>query len=149
MWEFLIQLFTNPILVSCILSYVIASMIKMFFHYLAFDEFNPAVFFKTGGMPSSHTASVSAMTTAIFLLEGFSNLFFVCILFSTIVISDAIGVRRSAGKQAQVLNKMVDEFKYFKRFKTKELYELLGHTPRQVLAGFILGVFVTILVFRI
>jgi uncharacterized protein len=100
------------------------------------------VFLRTGGMPSSHTASVTAMTTSIYLMEGPSNLFIVCFIVSVIVISDAVGMRRAMGKQAEVVNKIADEFKYFKKFRTKRLYELLGHTPKQVIAGLILGILI-------
>ena len=129
MWGFITTLFTNKIIISVILSYFIASIIKVFFNYLAYDEWDFMVFFRTGGMPSSHTATVSAMTASIYFIEGFSNLFFISLIMSSIIVSDAVGVRRAAGKQAYVLNKMVEEFKYFKKFRTKRLYELIGHTP--------------------
>ena len=147
MGSFFPSLFTNHILISVILSYIVASLIKIFFHYIATEELDFMVFFRTGGMPSSHTASVTAMTSSVYFLEGFSNLFVVCIIISSIIISDAVGIRRAAGKQAQVINKMVDEFRYFKKFRTRRLYELLGHTPKQVFGGFIVGLIVTWFIF--
>jgi len=139
--------FSNKILQSVIFAYMLASLIKVFFNYLGTDKWDLNVFFRTGGMPSSHTASVTAMTTAIYLMEGVSNLFMVCLIVSSIVISDAIGLRRSVGKQAQVLNKVSEEFKHFKKFRTKRLYELLGHTPKQAIAGLILGILIAKMVF--
>ncbi len=147
MWGFITTIFTNKIVISVIISYLLASIIKVFFNYLAYDEWDFMVFFRTGGMPSSHTATVSAMTASIYFLEGFSNLFFISLIISSIIVSDAVGIRRAAGKQAYVLNKMVEEFKYFKKFRTKRLYELLGHTPKQALAGLVLGILVAKFVF--
>lgn len=147
MASFLATIFTNKIILSVIISYVLTSLIKVFFNYLMYDEWDFIVFFRTGGMPSSHTATVTAMTTALYLLEGFSNLFFISLVISSIIVSDAVGIRRAAGKQAQVLNKMVDEFRYFRKFKTKRLHELLGHTPKQVFVGFVIGFLITKIVF--
>jgi uncharacterized protein len=142
-----IDFLTNRILISVVLSYFIAGCIKVFFNYVLFDKIDLMFFFRTGGMPSSHTASVAAMTTTIFLLEGFSNLFFVCLILSLIIISDAVGIRRAAGKQAQVLNTVIQEFRHFRKFRTRRLYELLGHTPKQVVVGAILGIIVARVVF--
>ncbi len=146
---FIIDLFTNRILISVVLSYFTAGLIKVFFNYLGKNRIDFMMFFRTGGMPSSHSASVTAMTTCIFLLEGFSNLFVVSMIVSIIIISDAVGIRRAAGKQAQVLNTIVDEVTYFRRIRTKKLYELLGHTPKQVMAGILLGILVANVVFRL
>jgi uncharacterized protein len=144
-WEF----FSNKIILSVIIAYFIAGLIKIFFHYLGTNKIDLMIFFRTGGMPSSHTSSVCAMTTCVYLLEGFSNLFMVSFIISIIIISDAIGIRRAAGKQAQVLNTIVQEFTYFKKFKTQRLSELLGHTTKQVIAGILLGIFVANVVFRL
>jgi len=138
---------TNEIVLSVLLAYALASLIKVFFHYLGTDKWDWMVFFRTGGMPSSHTASVTAMATSIYLLEGPSNLFMVCLIVASIVISDAIGLRRSVGKQAQVLNKMSQEIRHFRTFRPKRVQELLGHTPKQALAGLVLGILVANLVF--
>jgi uncharacterized protein len=140
--SFFVATVTNKIVVSVVLAYFLSSAIKMFFNFLRTEKWDPMVFLRTGGMPSSHTASVTAMTTSIYLMEGPSNLFIVCFIVSVIVISDAVGMRRAMGKQAEVVNKIADEFKYFKKFRTKRLYELLGHTPKQVIAGLILGILI-------
>jgi|SaaInlStandDraft_4_1057021.scaffolds.fasta_scaffold72689_1 uncharacterized protein len=142
MGGFLGQVFSNDIVLSVIFAYTLASIIKIFFYWLGTNKWNLMVFFKTGGMPSSHTATIVAMASSVYFLEGPSNLFMVCLIVSSIIIADAIGLRRSVGKQAQIINKVTDEFKHFKKFKTKRLYELVGHTPKQAIAGLVLGVFV-------
>lgn len=146
MFDFL-RLFQNKILISVIFSYLVSGLIKGFFNYLKNNKFDLSVFFKTGGMPSSHTASISALTTAIYFLEGISNLFIVCLIVSFVIISDAVGIRRAAGKQAKILNKIADEFTHFRKLRTRRLYELLGHTPKQVIVGILLGIIITKIVF--
>ena len=94
----------------------------------------------TGGMPSSHAASVSALTTMVGLEEGFrSTLFGVTLFFSLIVMYDAAGLRRAAGRHAMVLNRLIDEH-LDPGEGGQRLMELLGHTPLEVLVGALLGV---------
>jgi acid phosphatase family membrane protein YuiD len=143
---FIRDFFGNHILLSVVLSYLLAGVLKIFFYYLGTNKIEPRFFFRTGGMPSSHTASVTAMTVSIYLLEGVSNLFIVCFIMSMVVISDAVGVRRAAGKQARLLNTMIDELLNKGNIKAEKLYVLLGHTPKQVLGGLILGTSVALFV---
>jgi acid phosphatase family membrane protein YuiD len=106
-------------------------------------------FLGTGGMPSSHSAFVSGLTTAVGILEGFgSTLFAACFVFSMIVMYDAAGLRRAAGKQAAILNKLIDELIHTGELKQARLKELLGHTPYEVFAGASLGILVAVLVCR-
>jgi acid phosphatase family membrane protein YuiD len=142
------EILSNHIFQSVFLSYIISGLLKVIFNYLGTNKIELKMFFRTGGMPSSHTASVAAMTTSIFLLEKVSNLFIVSLIMSIVVISDAIGVRRAAGKQARILNDLIDEFQFHGKLKTKKLYELLGHTPKQVIGGILLGFFLALLVAR-
>ena len=96
---------------------------------------------RTGGFPSSHTALVVGLTTTIGLTEGFASPLFDCaVVFSAIVMYDAAGVRRAAGRQAAVLNRIVAEFQQELRFSMPKLQELLGHTPIEVLGGAVVGV---------
>jgi uncharacterized protein len=96
-------------------------------------------FVETGGMPSSHAASVAALTTTVGLTEGLlSSLFGVTLFFSLIVMYDAAGLRRSAGQHARLLNKIVAE--HGDPQSERKLFELLGHTPLEVLVGGMLGV---------
>ena len=92
-------------------------------------------------MPSSHAASVSALSASVGLLNGFGSLLFgVTLYFSLVVMYDAAGLRRAAGRQAMILNRLIDEhFKHPER-DTQRLMELLGHTPLEVFIGAMLGV---------
>ena len=110
---------------------------------------NFKIFTTTGGMPSSHTAGVIALSTSVALIEGFDSLIFAVSLgFSLVIMQDAAGLRRAAGKTAATLNRLVDEFVQ----KNKEvkpytaLKELLGHTPLEVFCGMILGIVVPMIV---
>jgi len=97
-------------------------------------------FVETGGMPSSHAASVAALSTAIGMEEGFrSPMFSATLFFSLIVMYDAAGLRRAAGRQAAVLNRLIDEHFKHPEEGTQKLMELLGHTPLEVLVGALLG----------
>ncbi len=99
-------------------------------------------FVETGGMPSSHSAVVASLMTAIGLSEGLSSpLFAVSFVFSFIVMYDAAGVRLAAGKQAKILNQLINS-KQVKIDTNEKLKELLGHTPIQVFVGALYGVIV-------
>jgi hypothetical protein len=92
-------------------------------------------------MPSSHAASVAALTTSIGISEGFrSGLFGATLFFSLIVMYDAAGLRRAAGRQAAILNRLIDEHFRHPEEDAQKLIELLGHTPLEVLVGALLGV---------
>ncbi len=101
---------------------------------------------ETGGMPSSHSAGVAALSTAVGLREGFGSVIFaVTVYFSLIVMYDAAGLRRAAGRQATLLNRLIDShYQHDKRLVEIKLLELLGHTPLEVLAGALVGVAFTL-----
>lgn len=103
---------------------------------------NFRVLASTGGMPSSHSAGVCALATSIGVLEGFNSaLFSVTVYFGLIVMYDATGLRRSAGRHAALLNRIVDErFTHHRRPGEPRLIELIGHTPLEVAVGAIVGV---------
>ena len=108
---------------------------------MANGRWNLRRFVGTGGMPSSHAAGVAALTTAVGLRAGFSSLLFgVTLYFSLIVMYDAAGLRQAAGRQAAILNRLIDEHFEHPERKTHRLMELLGHTPLEVLVGAALGV---------
>ncbi len=136
------NLFANEIFLSLFCSILAADVMKVLIHYLSFKRVDVTLFVKTGGMPSAHTAAVCAMTTSVYLTQGITDLFVITLMFSLIVITDAFGFRRSIGKQAEILNKMIDDIAMFNKFETKRLYELIGHTPKQVIIGGILGIIV-------
>ncbi|MBI9020829.1 MAG: divergent PAP2 family protein [Verrucomicrobia bacterium] len=103
----------------------------------------------TGGMPSAHTSLVCAMTTAIGLTEGFSTpLFSLSFIFSAVVMFDAQTVRAAAGKQARLLNQIVDELFTEHHLSENKLKELLGHTRVEVFFGMLTGIVTTLALFR-
>lgn len=96
-----------------------------------------------GGLPSAHSASVAALSTGVALEQGVqSPLFGVTAFYSLMTMYDAAGIRRSAGRQAEVLNRIVDDLKITRRVPEERLLELLGHTPFEVLAGAAFGILV-------
>ena len=114
--------------------------------FLREKRWNIQRFVQTGGMPSSHSASVAALSTTVGLNEGFrSTLFGVTLFFSLIVMYDAAGLRRAAGRQAAILNRLIAEHQTLRDFRDRRLMELLGHTPFEVLVGAALGVAYTLL----
>ena len=103
--------------------------------------------FDTGGMPSSHSATVSCLASVVGLYFGYRSIFFLIVLiFALITMFDAAGVRRNVGRQARVLNKMLDELYEKGAFHEQRLKELLGHTPFEVFAGAFLGILIAYLV---
>ena len=101
-------------------------------------------------MPSAHSAMVTALTTAIAFKDGFfSSIFSVAVVFSLITLYDAAGIRRAAGKQAEVLNRIIEDFFKGKGLNIPKLTELLGHTPLEILAGVLLGIGVAFLTYKI
>ena len=144
----LLVLFENKIIISTFFSFFIASLLKIFTNYFKTKKWNISLFFKSGHMPSSHTATVIALTASLYHETGISNLFIVTLVFTSIVIYDAVGLRRAAGKQAEIINKIVEDFQ-LKKFKKERLYEFLGHTPVEVIAGAILALIITNIIYLI
>jgi acid phosphatase family membrane protein YuiD len=106
-------------------------------------------FVGAGGMPSSHSAFVTSLGTAIGNISGWrSPLTALAWVFALIVMYDAAGVRWAAGKQAEILNRIVDDIYHNGRVREERLKELLGHTPVEVLAGALLGIIVAVLLTR-
>jgi acid phosphatase family membrane protein YuiD len=109
--------------------------------YLRTRRLNLRRFVETGGMPSSHAAGVAALTTSVALTEGVrSPLFGVSLYFSLIVMYDAAGLRRAAGRQAVILNRLIEQHWAHPDADAHRLMELLGHTPLEVFVGALLGV---------
>jgi acid phosphatase family membrane protein YuiD len=94
----------------------------------------------TGGMPSSHSAIVMGLTTAIGKHAGITSpAFAIALIFSFVVMYDAAGLRRAAGRQAAILNRLVEDLVHMRGVQEQKLRELLGHTPVEVLVGAVLG----------
>ena len=120
-----------------------AQGIKVLIDYSRSKKMNTALFFGTGGMPSSHSALVVALTASVGTVEGLhSPLFAIALIFAIIVMYDAAGVRRAAGKHAEVINTMVDRLKNIGITPDEKLKELLGHSPIEVVAGALWGILV-------
>ncbi len=110
-------------------------------YFFSHRRWNFRRFFETGGMPSSHAAAVSALSTAVGLKEGFtSTIFCVTLYFSLVIMYDAAGLRRAAGRQAAILNRLIDEHFVHSEADTQRLMELLGHTPFEVAIGALVGI---------
>jgi acid phosphatase family membrane protein YuiD len=135
----------NSILWVSVFTCILAQLIKVFSEYLHTKEIKPRLLLSTGGMPSSHSAFVASITTSVGLAEGFdSNLFAVSLILSLIVMYDAAGVRRAAGKQASVINTIISDIEKLGIKIDEHLKELLGHSPVEVIGGAILGIFTSV-----
>lgn len=136
-------------LLSGICAGLLAQLFKFFAKLLLQGKVDFRTLVTTGGMPSSHTALVVGLTTGVGLTQGWTNpLFDVALVFSFIVMYDAAGVRRAAGRQAKVLNEIVGELQQDFKLSIPRLQELLGHTPREVLGGALLGILVAFVAFQ-
>jgi acid phosphatase family membrane protein YuiD len=139
--------FENPIFVSSISSWFIAQIIKTVVVVLGrkrkVRDVLETIIWRTGGMPSSHAALVSAMTTSIAFLKGIqSDLFVVSFFLSLIVLRDAMGVRRSSGLQARALNALGKQAAEKLGAEFHPVKEVHGHRPLEVVLGSLLGVFI-------
>jgi acid phosphatase family membrane protein YuiD len=132
----------NQVLLVALLACFIAQVLKLVVELGRHRKLNVRALVETGGMPSAHSALVTALATGVGQTNGWdSSEFAVALVFAIIVMYDAAGVRQAAGKQARVLNQIIDEFFQGEhQFREDRLKELLGHTPFQVIIGSMLGV---------
>ena len=132
--------FTNRIFLAWFIACLIAQLTKITLGTIRERRFDFRWLVGTGGMPSTHAAGVTALSTAVGIRVGVdSPLFAATLVFTVITLFDAQGVRRWSGRQAQILNKMLDDMYFKRRIQEERLKELLGHTPIQVLAGMGVG----------
>lgn len=137
------ELGRNLVFMAGFYAWMIAQIMKVFTTFYKEGKWTLKPLMESGGMPSSHSSLVMGVTTAVALKHGLgSTLFPICLAFSLIVMYDAAGVRRHAGKQAEVLNLIVAELFHGHPVSETQLKELIGHTPSQVLAGALLGVLI-------
>ena len=131
----------NRVFMSWLTACLVAQGIKIMLGIVRRRRFDFRWVIGTGGMPSTHAAGVTALSLAIGYETGFdSPLFAIAVAFTVITLFDAQGVRRWSGRQAQVLNKMMEDMYFKRRIQEQRLKELLGHTPIEVLAGMGVGV---------
>ncbi|NLX85710.1 MAG: divergent PAP2 family protein [Clostridiales bacterium] len=124
-----------------LVSWAVAQGSKVLIEVLSYRKVDLKRFVGSGGMPSSHSAFVMALSTGIGKLEGWeSPLFAIAMSFAFVVMYDAAGVRRAAGKQAEILNIIIKDVIEHKVLKEERLKELIGHTPIEVIIGGIIGV---------
>ncbi|MCA2709339.1 MAG: divergent PAP2 family protein [Microcystis sp. M015S2] len=136
------QVLHNQILLVSLLACFTAQGLKALIELIRDGKVSLRYLVSSGGMPSAHSALVGALATGVGLQMGWSSAeFAIAALFAVIVMYDAAGVRQAAGKQARILNQIIDEmFQEGKEFNEERLKELIGHTPFQVLVGLSLGI---------
>ena len=141
------QLTRNQTLMSAVTGWVVAQVLKTLLDISLNRSFNPERLVGSGGMPSSHSATVCGLATAAGLRYGTGIFeFAICFILAAVVMYDAIGVRQETGKQAKVLNRLLfeDLLKLDSVVLQEKLKEYVGHTPIQVLAGAILGIVIAV-----
>ena len=142
----MLQIFKNDVLFSALIGWFGAQFLKIVYIYVRYKKLDLLRFFGSGGMPSSHSAFVTALTFGVGEKVGYDSVeFAISFVLSFIVMYDAAGVRRAAGLQAAAINKIISQLSHFDFNIEKQLKELLGHTPIEVIAGAILGTIIGIL----
>ena len=144
MTKYLLDLITNPILITALSSFLVAQIIKLFIHAIIYKKFDIMRLFGDGGMPSGHSAMVSSVATICGLLYGFGSAEFgISATLAFIVCHDAKGVRRETGRQAVVINELTEILRSLsseKKTSDVKLKELVGHSPLQITAGVCIGI---------
>ena len=146
--DLLARILANPVFLSALSSWLLAQILKsiiMFFRNRprTAKEILLNIFWTTGGMPSSHSAVVAALATSAGFVEGpDSTLFFVTLFYAVLTFRDALGVRRSAGAQAKVLNQLIRDLSARFSVRAKPVKEIHGHTMSEVFVGALLGFFI-------
>lgn len=148
----------NAILESAIVANLLAQLVKVPIHYAKYGKWNFSILVSTGGMPSSHTAFVTSLATAVALHMGVGSVYFaIAFCLAAVVIHDAMGIRRHAGRNAAMLNKLIADLKerpnLVKKLSEpeyqKQLKELLGHEPVETFWGLVFGITVAMIYFQL
>ena len=145
-----LELITNPFLLTSLSSWFVAQVLKTIIYAIQNKKLDMERLFGDGGMPSGHSATVSSLAVFCGLHFGFGTFqFAVTAILAIIVCHDAMGVRLETGKQALVINEILEAFELLAPDKISEanLKEFVGHTPIQVLAGILLGIIIAIVMF--
>ncbi len=142
------EIIGNPVLFIGLFAWGLAQFLKVPIEYILHHRINWGLMFSSGGMPSSHSALITSITLSIGLIYGFdSPVFALAFAIAMIVVYDAAGVRREAGRHAEKINILINEFFSGYPISEKQLKEVIGHTPAQVLAGVLLGLGTALLFF--
>lgn len=145
--NFFIKISENKVLLSSFIAWFLAQFMKICFSLYKDKKLDLTRFVGSGGMPSSHTSFVTALATSVGKINGWdSSNFAIALCFALVVMYDAAGVRRAAGNQAKVLNIIIEDLSQHKPLGEEKLKELIGHTPKEVLAGAVLGVVIANLI---
>ena len=140
----------NKILITTLIVWAAAQTIKVILGVFREKRFNFKWFIGTGGMPSSHAAGATALAASCGIEKGFDSVeFALAAVFAIVTMFDAQGVRRSAGQQAKLLNQILDDIYWKQKLESDKLFELIGHTPLQVLTGGIFGVVLTYFIYKV
>ena len=132
---------------AVVAAWLLAQLIKIICNCAKYRRFNFRWLFDTGGMPSAHSSGAAAVASVVGLYSGFNSiLFLLALAFAVVTMFDAAGVRRAVGRQTVVLNKMIDEISAHGTFPERRLREFLGHTPKEVFVGALLGICVSFLI---
>ena len=151
----LVDLFNNGIFMIAALSWFFAQLTKIVINLLVERRFIIERLWGDGGMPSGHSATVTALAGATGWCYGFDSVYFaIAAILAIVVMHDAMGVRREAGKQAASIKEIANlinelAIEHDQRIRTDKLKELVGHTPLQVFFGFMLGTLVTLVAFLV
>lgn len=139
----------HRIAVVALIAGLSAQLLKVLIELVKTRRLNFLRFFDNGGMPSSHTALVTALTIGVARVQGVSStLFAVTFLFSLYFVFEATGLRQEVGKQARVLNELADQLRQTHHFDRRRLKELVGHTWNEVIGGVVYGVLVALAAYR-
>ena len=145
------EFFSNHIFLTAACGWLVAQILKTLIHLIVSKKFVAERLVGSGGMPSSHSATVCALVTAVCYEYGAGSFeFAISVILAIIVMYDAMGVRRETGIQAKVLNEMLEAFSTMgkKMSPEEKLKEFVGHTPVQVVAGILLGVVNALVMWR-
>ena len=144
------ELLANRVLISGLVGWGAAQVLKTIIYALMHHTLDLTRIFGDGGMPSGHSATVSSLATAAALVYGLGSFeFAMAFIFAIVVCKDAMGVRLETGRQAVIINDIVEAFNSLASEKLPEakLKEFVGHTPLQVIAGILLGVVNTFIMY--
>jgi hypothetical protein len=134
------ELLSNYALIAGLIAWSLAQIVKVPLEYVQTHKLNWALLLHAGGMPSSHSALVTAIAFGTGLFGGFDQpAFALAVALAMVVVYDATGIRRQAGKHAELINAMINDLASGHPLKEEQLREVLGHTPLEAVAGVILG----------